>query len=255
MILETKREISNLCEKMTQAGYETFRIDRLKELVDELHKGGVKATGAFTKKLSDTIPNKQDYMDIFVEGQFAVTLAKNGFAEIMLECRDEGPDIEANYNHQTICFEVTRRRYEEDEWAESFEPNHVKPDSSQRIVSKIQDKLKQLQDGEINIVVFWSSTMKVTAGEISTAFSDIQHEIDADPKLYRKLSGILFTEMEGYDIPSLKQYYLFKNNKTLKPIGIRLAKKLEYLHSNLKEMQRHRRDIEAACKRLYGRGI
>jgi hypothetical protein len=255
MILDIKREISNLCEKMTQAGYETFRIDRLNELVDALHGSGVKTMSNFRRKLSERVANKQDYMDIFVEGQFAVTLAKNGFSEIMLECRDEGPDIEAIYNHQTICFEVTRRRYEENEWAESFEPNHVKPDSSQRIVSKIQDKLKQFRDGEINIVVFWSSTMRVMSGEITSAFSDIQHDIDADYKLYRKLSGILFTEMEGYNISSLKQYYLCKNNKASKPLGSRLAKKLESLHSDLKEMQRHRRDIKAAYKRPYGTSI
>jgi len=253
MELETQPELSNLCKEMTQAGYESFRIDRVKELIVELHGSCVKGISKFIQKLSQRIVDKQDYMDIFVEGQFAVTLAKNGFSEIRLECSATGPDMEAVYSHQTICFEVTRRRYEEDEWAETFEPDRVKPDSSQRIVSKIQDKLGQLREGQTNIVLYWSSTAKVMAGEIAGAFSDIQCGIDADPALYRKVSGILFTENEGYDISSLKQYYLFRNNSASAPLGIRLANKLESLHSDLKEMRKKRRDIEAACKRLYGK--
>jgi len=255
MSLEAQRELGNLYKKMTQASYETFRRDRVKELIDELHGSCVQGISRFIRKLSQRIVDKQNYMDIFVEGQFAVTLAKNGFSEIRLECSDKGPDIEAVYNHQTICFEVTRRRYEEDEWAETFEPNHVKPDSSQRIVSKIQGKYGQLRDGEINLVVYWSSTMKVVSGDIRSAFSDMQHEIDGDPERYRNLSGILFTEMEGYDITSLKQYPLFKNDKALKPLGPRLTKKLESLHSDLKEMQRHSRNLMASYKKMYGTSI
>jgi hypothetical protein len=240
---------------MTQGGYETFRIDRIKELIGELHKSHTQGINKLIQKLSQRIADKEDYMDIFVEGQFTVTLAKNKFSKIKLECSGQGPDIEAAYNRQTICFEVRRRRPEEDEWSDLFEPNDVQPDCSQRIVSKIQDKLKQLQDGSINIVVFWSSTMKVMAGEMKTAYSYVQHEIDEDQERYHKLSGILFTETEGYDVHSLKQYYLFKNSNALRPIGIHLSKKLESLHSNLKEARKVKRGIEAACKRLHGTGI
>ena len=255
MTREAQHKLCNLCEKMTQAGYEAFKINRIRELIDVLHKNHIQGINKFIQKLSHRIADKEAYMDIFVEGQFAVTLAKNKFSEIKLEWSSQGPDIEAVYNRQTICFEVRRRRPAEDEWSDSFEPNHVKPDCSQRIVSKIQDKLKQLQDGSINIVVFWSSTMKVMSGEMTIAYSNIQHEIDKDPERYHKLSGILFTEMEGYDLHSLKQYYLFRNSSALRPISFRLAKKLEYLHSNRKEARKVKRRLEATFKRLHVTGI
>lgn len=248
--------LDKLCNNMYKDGYEEFRIRRIRELVCELQKKDIQGIDRFIRKLSQRTSGKQDYMDIFIEGRFAVTLANNGFSQIDIECFGKGPDISANYNNQTLYFEVTRRRPEKDEWAESFDINAEKSDSPQNIISKIQDKLVQLLDGELNIVVYWSSTSKVTHPELNGAFSYIQQEISGDPKRYDRLSGILFTEMEGIDLSTLKQFYLFTNHKASKLLGPRLTSKLESLHSRpVKELQRERRDREAAYKRLYSENI
>jgi len=248
--------LDKLCDNMRQDGYEEFRIKRTRELVDELQQGGVHGIDRFIRKLLKRIADKQDYMDIFVEGRFGVILSRNGFSQINLECSRTGPDIRADYNRQALYFEVTRRRPEKDEWAESFDIDAAKSDSPQNIISKIQDKLHQLLNGKINIVVYWSSTIKVLHSELKDAFTYIKQEISSDPKCYDKLSGILFTEMEGIDLATLKQYRLFTNHKASKPLGPRLTSKLESLHSKpLKELQRQRRDLEAAYLRLKDKDI
>jgi hypothetical protein len=121
---------------------------------------------------------------------------------------------------------VARIRPECDEWAE---PEELESKNMKNILGKIEDKLGQLLDGEINIVVLWSSTGRARHTDIRDAFACIQQENAENPQHYEKLSGVLFTEEEGVDVSTLKQYYLFKNDKAFKPIGIRLAKKLEFL--------------------------
>lgn len=243
--------LDKLCNKMRQDGYEEFRTKRVRELVDELQQSGVHGIDRFIRKLSKRIPDKQDYMDIFVEGRFAVILSRNGFSQINLEYSHTGPDIRADYNRQALYFEVTRRRPEADEWAESFDIDAAKPDSPQNIISKIRSKLRQLLNGKINIVVYWSSTIKVQHSELKDAFTYIKQEISSDPKLYDKLSGILFTEMEGISYSTLKQFYLLTNDKASKPLRIRLTRKLEALHSKpLKELQKQREDLLGGYRRL-----
>lgn len=254
VVANVQKLLDKLCSQVSQDGYEEFRIRRLRELVDKLQLSGVHSIDRFIKKLSKSIGDKQGYTDIFVEGQFAVTLANNGFSKIYIESCDGGPDIKASYNHQAIHFEVVRRRPNGDEWAESFDINNIEPDCPEDIISKIQDKLGQLLDGELNIVVYWSSTLKVMHPELRDAFAYIQQEIEGDPQRYDRLSGILFTEQEGMDLSTLKQFYLFTNHKASKPLGSRLASKLESLHTKpLKELQRQHGDLEEPYKRLHGK--
>ncbi|MBA7507650.1 hypothetical protein ES706_06370 [subsurface metagenome] len=253
MTVKTKELLDSLCNKMYQAGYEEFRISRVRELIYELQQGGIYGIDRFTRKLSQRITDKQDYMDIFVEGRFAIILSRNGFSQISLEYSGTGPDIRANYNRQTLYFEVTRRRPKEDEWAESFDTNAVKFDSPQNIISKIHEELSQLLSGKINIIVYWSSTIRVQYSKLKDAF---QQEISSNPKFYNKLSGILFTETEAINFSTLKQFYLVTNDRASRPLGIRLIRKLGDLHSKpLKELQRQRKDLFAAYRRLKDRNI
>jgi len=224
-----RQALGRLCGKMCQVGYETFDIERVEGLIDELQRRNVHGIDAFLRRLQERVNDRQDYLDISKEGRFAVILSRNGFSQIHIEYSRQGPDLKANYNRQTVYFEVTRKRPKEDEWAESSDFDAVESDRPENIISKIQEKLRQFSDEQRNVVVYWSSTISVMPLELQEAFTYIQQEIDTDSQRYQKLSGILFTD-EGIDLPTLKQFYLFKNDKASKPLGIRLARKLESLH-------------------------
>ena len=241
MTPSSQKLLGELCNEMVQAGYEDFDIRRVKELVTELQRGGVQGTDAFVRILLDRVANRQEYLDITKEGYFARILSRNGFSQIHIEYSDEGPDLKANYNGQTIYFEVTRRRpnEEDDNWEQS-EASFVASDTAQDIISKIQGERSHFSYGEINIVVYWSSTVRVGAFDLKDAFDYIKQEIEADPERYQKLSAIVFTEDEGIDMSTLKQYYLFKNDKASRPLGIRLGKKLESLHTEDPEKLKRR---------------
>jgi len=88
--------------------------------------------------------------------------------------------------------------------------------------------MSQLRSGEINIIVFWSDTVAVLVFEVKEAFEYIRQEINRNPGVYGKLSGVLFTT-GGVNVATLKQFYLFTNNEASKRLPIRLVRKLESL--------------------------
>jgi len=219
---------TRLCSKMRQAGYKKFKIERIKKLVDELQQHGVQGIDRFVQKLVERVTNEQEYFDILMEGRFALILARNGFSQIQIEYFDEGPDLKANYNRRTVYFEVTRRHSEVDEWAKQSADALPPPDNPENIIGRIQGKMSQLRSGEVNILVFWSDTVAVLESEMREAFEYIYQEINCNPGVYGKLSGVLFTT-GGVNVANLKQFYLFTNNKASKLFPIRLARKLESL--------------------------
>ena len=219
---------TKLCNKMRQAGYEEFKIKRVEKLVDELQQHGVQGLDTFVRKLAERVTNRQGYSDILKEGRFALILARNKFSQIQFEYSDKGPDLNANYNRRTVYFEVTRRHSEVDEWAEQSQDVLPPPDAPENIISRIQGKMSQLRSGEINIIVFWSDTVAVLVFEVKEAFEYIRQEINRNPGVYGKLSGVLFTT-GGVNVATLKQFYLFTNNEASKRLPIRLVRKLESL--------------------------
>jgi hypothetical protein len=222
MTSSIEQKLEELTKSMARTGYKAFEIRRVKELVDALQRNGVKGIHKFVQLLIARVRSRQEYLDICVEGRFAVILGRNGFSQIHMKSSQQGFDIKANYNRQTVYFEVTRRRpNEEDNWEKST-ADFATSDSAQDIISKIQGELRQFADGETNVVVYWSSTIRVSDTELADAFTYIQQEIGADSQRYQKLSGILFTD-GGVNHSTLKQFYLFKNSKAAKPLGIRLT--------------------------------
>ncbi len=227
-----KDRLQILTEKMKELGYHEHWARFTVESVSELQEKGVLAVDRLVQRLERCTKgsNKQEYWEVLMEGRFAATLAHNNFSGIEVEYCSNGPDIKATWNRNTVYFEVTRKRSLEDEWADEREPFVrsivASQDIIENIISKIQSKLTQLKPDEINIVVFCSSTIEVYENDIREAFK----LIEKDPKEYEKLSGILFTNDWGVDTSTLKQFYLFRNDKASKPLGIRLSKKLKSLH-------------------------
>jgi len=240
-----QQRLEILISAMTEAGYENFRMQRVVKLVNELQQSSVNGVPTFIRLLTQRVAKRQEFLDIFVEGQFCEILAKNGFSQIYIECCREGPDIKANYNRQTVYFEVTRRNpdKEQDSW-EKLETRSGSSDSLEYIIERIRGELGHFPNGERNIVVYWSSSIRSSSVEVREAFRYIGREIDENPQVYHKLSAILFTEALGFDVQTLKEFYLFKNDKASKPLGNSLSRKLESLCSlPLGERQRVREHL------------
>jgi len=244
-------KLQKLIEKMKQLGYQGHWIRLTVEYVNQLQGKGVLDVDKFVRRLERCTKgnDKREYWDVLMEGRFAAILASNNFSGIEVEYSSKGPDIKAEWNGNTIYFEVTRKRSKVDEWAEQTEDAELPSGEPEDIITKIQGKMGQLISGKINILVFWSSTLAVLHLEMAEAFRLIQQEINQNPQTYEKLSGILFTEDGGTDVVTKKQFYLFKNDKAAKPIEPRLAGKLKSLHErNPRELQRNWEAVAALLK-------
>lgn len=250
-----KSRLQRLIGKMEKANYKNcdkdYMMGLVKKRIDELQQRGVYCVDRFLQKLLSRANNKEDYLDILMEGRFAIILARNKFSEIHIEYCKKGPDIKANWNRNTIYFEVTRKRPNEEDERVKNRAAFVSRDRAENIISKIQGKLQQLQSDEINIVVVWSDTIRWSQHELEKAFEYIKQEIKDDPEKYKDLGSVLFTNGGGVDTATSKQFYLFKNNDASKQLGNCLAEKLDNLHEqDLKKLQREWKEIAAAMKRL-----
>lgn len=253
--LVIKDRLQNLIGRMKELGYKEHWIRLTVEYVNQLQGKGMLGVDKFVRRLERCTKgnDKREYWDVLMEGRFAAILASNNFSGIEVEYSSKGPDIKAEWNGNTIYFEVTRKRSKVDEWAEQPEDLELPSSKPEDIITIIQGKMGQLQSGEINIVVFWSSTLAVLEPDMKEAFRFIRQEINQNPQTYEKLSGILFTEDGGTDVVTMKQFYLFKNEKASKPIGTRLGRKLESLHErDLNELRREVEALTATLKRIRG---
>ena len=236
---------------MKESGYNSHMIKLAKERIIELQERGVQSVDKFVNKLLDRLTDKEDYLDILMEGRFAIILARLGFKEIQIEYCEAGPDLKANYNDNTVYFEITRRRPTEDDQAAEVGATVISRDRAENIISKIQGKLRQLQSYGINIIVLWSDTIRLSQHELEKAIGYIKQESKDDPEKYKDLSAILFTEGEESYQTTLKKFYLYKNDEARKPLGICLTRKLKSLQKqNFKKMQKEWEQIAAAMKRL-----
>jgi hypothetical protein len=251
-VIEDK--LQKLTSKMEKLGYNSYMIGRAKERVSELQQRGVFGVDRFLQKLIDRVNDKDAYLDILMEGRFAVILARCKFSDVRIEYSAEGPDLSAIWNRNKVYFEVTRSHSEMDEWAQQSQRNLPPPDRPENIISKIHRKSKQLKIGELNVIVFWSDTIAVHSHNMEEAFEYILQEIDRNPGAYIDLSGVLFTEGGGVSGSTLKQFSLFKNNKASKPLGTRLANKLESLNEkDPKKWQKEFEELAEAVRRLLNK--
>ena len=222
--------VSDLIATLRDAGYSDYMQSVAVELIDGLTQYGVYGVGRFIRRLISAARSSSDYqnyLDIMVEGRFALLLAKRGFSAVQLEYSTNGPDISANWSRNAIYFEVKRTRPREDD---SRIQNSViwKGHDGPNVIGMIQQKMRQLRENERNVIVLWSDTVNLMIDDMDKAFSYIRQHISRDSNAYRKLGGILF-KGGGYSFSPLRQFYLFENSKALKPLGTRLCAKLRNL--------------------------
>lgn len=260
MTQSTQLKLSKLCDKMRHAGYKESYIAWLITLVNELQKKDVRYLDRFVGKLLKIRLNSKDaydaYLDIVKEGRFALALARSGFKQIEIEYSDIGPDVKARYNRLTVYFEITRKRESEEEKAIHRSKEGVgwiSPYRIDNLRSTIQQKIRQLTSGELNIVVLWSDRLGVGTHQFEWAVEDIRREIEDNPETYEKVSGVLFTSGYYYDnnAETQRQFMLFKNDKARKQLPKRLADKLRQMSDiDLKKLQKEHEDIAARTQTM-----
>ena len=103
-----KNRLQRLLEGIKKADYKDCDKEHMvrlaEERITELQKRGVYCVDRFVKILTDRVNDKEDYLDILMEGRFAVILARNNFSHIEIEYCDEGPDLKARWNRKTVYF-------------------------------------------------------------------------------------------------------------------------------------------------------
>jgi len=251
---EIQVELNGLCEKMRQAGYEEFKIDRVIKIISELQKRAVGGLDKLLKILSQRLSNKEEYSDILREGRFARILARNGFKQIEIEYAKKATDVKATYNRRTVYFEITRKRENEEDNAihQSKEGvGWILPYRVENLLSTIQGKLRQLKDRELNIVVLWSDTVSLNNREFEETIKCIQQEIDTAPQIYRRMSGILFTTGGvSYSYGTPKQFHPFSNDKADVRLPNRLASKLQSMtEEDPRKLHKEYEGLVAAMKK------
>ena len=224
-----QRKLDKLIASMVRSGeYNDCDVNGAKQLVHELQGRGVHCVDRFVQRLLHSVGNKEDYFDILTEGRFALVLARNGFNEIHIEYCQQGPDLKATYNRQTLYFDVRRRRPKQGESWEMQEARWAGEDSQDNIIGIIRKKRGQFCNARLNILVLWSDTIELRPSTIKKVASYIFEENVSE---FRIFSGILFTEAEGYSLPSVAQYRFHRNPHASKPVGVRLTRKLGSLHT------------------------
>ncbi len=244
--------LDKLVVKMREKGYKEIMISRLNHRIKKLNENKVVGIEPFLYKLLDRVSDKQEYLDILMEGRFALILTRNGFSQIHIEFSNQGPDIEAKYKGSTVYFEITRKRPDEqdEEW-ENPEAAFVESASVGNVMRKIYSKMHQLINNEINIVVIWSDSIGFGEPEVKAAFEYVRSSINSDPNKYICLSGVLLTEGGGVDIATMQQFYLYKNNSARVLIPKKLALILEQLSErDSRKMRKEITDLEKSLKKL-----
>ena len=89
--------IQRLIERIKKADYKDSDNEHMarlaKERINELQQRGVYCVDKFVQKLLDRVNDKETYLDILMEGRFAVILARNNFSNIQIEYSDKGPTV------------------------------------------------------------------------------------------------------------------------------------------------------------------
>ena len=191
---------------------------KIRKLIDNLKERGIQNIVPFEKKIRSTIGCPLKFEDMFFEGKFVYSVAKqvNSVENIKFYPTDKtkGPDCKFDYKGNFVFFEFTRFRVDE-KLRESLAlvQNQTKlcniPYGHEEIWSKIKGKLDQLIPKEINLVVLYSS--HDARGQHDFRYTVNKYlDDEINKELLKYLSGVLFAE--GWNTPP----ELWVNNKAEK---------------------------------------
>lgn len=199
-------------------------------------RSGVKGFHVLTRKLCEA-PNKEAFHDLFAEALAAGVFLRNGFGVTFLKAPE--PDMRVEDNDYRLFVEVKRIRedYEKTKKIEKKMRRCVDEEKlaiygtvqdvqkgGEKIKSVVQEALRQLVEGELNLVFLWIDKRLWEELEFLEAMKYVQEEIRGDRKRYSKLSGLIYRPPWW---SSMQPHFYFWKNPAETMIDEELARRLD----------------------------
>lgn len=218
--------------------FEPSEANRRMSVLRQLESAGAKALEVLTKKLVQAA-NKKEFYDLFAEALAAGVFLRNRFHVTFL--KSPGPDVRVEHNDYRLFVEVKRIR-EDYEKTNKMERKMRRcldegklaiygtvedvQKGAEKIKSVVQEALRQLVKGELNLVFLWIDKRLWEEWEFLEAMKYIQEEICGDPKRYSKISGLIYRP--PWWSSTQPRFYFWKNPADTMIDG-ELARRLENL--------------------------
>jgi hypothetical protein len=211
-------------------------------LVDDLRRLGVENIGRFQKALSESVADRQRYLDYLAEGKAALTITSNGFHVVYEPLGRPGPDLLVTCSGYSFYVEVSRFRedYETSQkLSQEFEEGNeilVEYGRGEKDVEslycKVLHEAEQLPKSETGLVFLRSDNIRMEDLEFQEAATYLDSLVEQN--LLAKLSGVLF-DSGWFNFATRRRFYLWRNQNAESPIDDLLAEKL----TNLTELPTH----------------
>ena len=165
---------------------------RAQRLIAELRKAGVANVDDWSKDLKKRYDHYVEFGELYLEGQYALALQKNGMRVRMKPYGNEGgPDLQVST--RDLLFDIEISHFRKDEGLEGRMSDRIAemPDKTQNLWSKIEDKTRQLREDKHGIILLRSDNIGIDDME----FWRIAEKVACNG-LEEKLCAIVFSD--GY---------------------------------------------------------
>lgn len=218
--------------------YTKEEINRVGFLLDELKRRGVSNLERFESRLTDCIPQQEQFGDTRLEGDTALRFASNEFGVTFYPCGSRGADLEVLWQGYRFFVEVSRFREDYDTRAKLEKGDEI--DGRELLVpygrgekdveafhSKILNKATQLPRNSIGLVFLRSDYCRMEDIEYEQTVTYLEEQVSQNDTL-KRLSGVLFDS----GVVSLRngmRSYLWRNPQAGNQIDDKFCKKLVML--------------------------
>jgi len=216
--------------------FEPAEANRKTLVLKQLERSGVKGFEVVTRKLLRAA-DREAFDDLFTEAQMALVFLRNGFGVTFL--KPPKPDTRVEANHCFFFVEVKRIRedYEEAEETDRKFRQAAKEGKladygdveagAAKVLGVVQAGLKQLVEGEINLIFVWTERSSWEEVEFLQLMEYVEKEIRSDYQRYASLSGLIYRTMSIH-LPDRRQFYFWKHPADTM-LDEELARRLENL--------------------------
>ena len=163
---------------------------RAQRLIVQLHEAGVANVDEWSKDLEKRYDYYVDFGELYLEGQYALALRKNGLGvQLKPYGTAGGPDLQVST--RGLPFDIEVSHFRKDEPLEKQMSGQIvrMPDKTQNLWSKIGDKMGQLREDRNGVILLRSDNIGIDDIE----FSKVAEEI-ACSGLEDKLCAIVFSD-------------------------------------------------------------
>lgn len=211
--------LSQIRVHMEAEGFCPEWVESLPILANDLDGCGVRNIPAWLRELKPRLSDKEQYLDVWAQGWFALVLAHNRYVATMNPLGNSGPDLLVQVQGHDMYVEVRRfvADYDERRRLEKTEGIMVRyGDLSKdvgRVLDAIQHKSRQGQDIPTSasyVVAIRSDKESIEEVEFQCAVQEMEQEAAAGGGQYSAIGSVLF--YHGYvNVTTGKRWYVWRN--------------------------------------------